>query len=127
MTEFSPNTSAKLYRLGYDDYSRDVALSVGTLKILIQEANSWVRGGNVQSLGSDSIAMVSPKQLQTLVPNGKAEGYLLQIEPYGDADWFRITGVNPARDLLQKNKVMHYELNLTRSKAPKRAEVEEES
>lgn len=116
--DFCPSTPAKLYGLGHDEYARDVVIAVGGLTILFQEANSWVRGGNVQTLSADAIAGVNAKDLQSLVDDGHVEGYLLQVEPFGQLNWYRITDVAVARDLLLKNKVKHYELSLSRTTEP---------
>lgn len=123
---FCPTTPAKLYRLGHDDYARDIVTGIGKLSILIQEANGWQRGSNAQALNADAIAMATPEGLERLVAAGRVEGYLMQISPFTQADWYRIDAVSVARDLLLCNDVMHYELSLSRSKQPKiECEIEE--
>jgi len=79
---FCPTTPAKLYSLGSDEFAREQATGMGCLNILIQEANSWVRSGQQQSLDADAVALALPNDLDCLVENGRVEGYLLHIEPF---------------------------------------------
>lgn len=125
---FCPTTPAKLYSVGNDEYARESVTAVGGIPILIQESNGWQRGNNAQALNADAVAMVLPRDLESLVDDGRIEGYLLQVTPFSQKTWFRVDSVAVARDLLLCNEVMHYELSLVRSKAPKRiCEAEDES
>ncbi len=126
MHDICPTTPAKLYSLGNDEYARESATSVGDILVEIQESNTWVRGGNVQTLGADALAGVRTKDLETLVPYGRCEGFLLQVFPFGQNDWYRVSSSSPAKERYCRGRVHHYELLLTRSKEPKVVCVDDE-
>ena len=116
--DLKPSTPAKIYSMSYDVYNKATAKDSMDIKVLIQEANQWTRGGNVQTLDSDSIAVITPADYETLtgmVGEGRVEGMIMHIDPFSDYTWYRIDSVAVGRDLLLNNKIKHYELSLSRS------------
>lgn len=109
---------AVIYPVTSSGYGDDVFGTPHTVPALYEQTTGFSHGNSQDAVSAASHIYLPGDDSFILENAGRLEGMILMVNPLGADDsqqYFRISSVTPARDILLGNQLQHVECNLTKT------------
>ncbi len=112
------NEFVTIYSVTPDEYGKDVLGEGQIVSALFEQTTGYSHARNQDAVGSGSRVYLQADSCPLVTEYYRLEGMILKANPFGapEADqYFRISRVTAARDILNNNLVRHVECELDKS------------